>query len=75
MIAKVNLDPHGSFNYEQYVKIMSQNAKEMIEPGLVYTEMVLDKVVSKVDEIQNYKEEEINDILNNGYTKGKEFGK
>jgi hypothetical protein len=54
---------------------MSQNAKEMIEPGLVYTEMVLDKVVSKVDEIQNYKEEEINDILNNGYTKGKEFGK
>lgn len=54
LIAKVNLDPHGSFNYEQYVKIMSQNAKDMISPGLVYTEMVLDKVVAKVDEVQNY---------------------
>jgi len=33
---------------------MSQNAKDMISPGLVYTEMVLDKIVAKVDEVQNY---------------------
>ena len=42
LIAKVNLDPHGSFNFEQYMQIMAKNTQEMIAPGLVYTEMLLD---------------------------------
>lgn len=59
LIAKVNMDPHGSFNFEQYMKIMAQNTKEMINPALVYSEMVLDKVVAKVNEVQNYNDDEI----------------
>lgn len=51
LIAKVNLDPHGSFNFEQYMQIMAKNTKEMINPALVYSEMVLDKVVAKVNEV------------------------
>jgi len=42
LIAKVNMDPHGSFNFEQYMQMMVLNTKEMVSPGLVYTEMVLD---------------------------------
>ena len=53
-MAKVNLDPHGSFNFEQYMKMMVKNTKEMINPGLVYTEMMLDQVLTKVVEVQNY---------------------
>ena len=75
LIAKVNLDPHGSFNFEQYMQIMAKNTKEMINPALVYSEMVLDKVVAKVNEVQNYNEDEINAILDNGYSKTTEIGK
>jgi hypothetical protein len=31
----------------------------MINPALVYSEMVLDKVVAKVNEVQNYNDDEI----------------
>jgi len=53
LIAKVNMDPHGSFNFEQYMQMMVLNTKEMVSPGLVYTEMVLDQAVSKISEVQS----------------------
>ena len=53
LIAKVNLDPHGSFNFDQYMQIMAKNTQEMIAPGLVYTEMLLDQAVTKIAEVQN----------------------
>ena len=53
MIAKVNMDPHGSFNFEQYMDIMVKNTIDNINPALVYSEMVLEKVTGKVNEIQS----------------------
>lgn len=57
MIAKVNMDPHGAFNFEQYMDIMTKNTIENINPALVYSEMVLEKVVGKVIEIQGYNDD------------------
>lgn len=53
---------------------MVKNTVDMLNPGLVYTEMILDQSIGKISEVRNMNDEEFNEYMSNNVDKLREKG-
>jgi|APSaa5957512535_1039671.scaffolds.fasta_scaffold354552_1 hypothetical protein len=57
------------------MQVMAKNGKEIINPAVLQLELLLDELITKIQELQNYNQDELDELVQKAQDHLSEIGK